>query len=262
MEDKIKWKSLFVVVLTAAAIWFAFPPLDVHDSAGNLTKKGKINLGLDLQGGMHLVLHVDTSGLSQDEAKDAPQRALEIIRNRIDQFGVSEPSIQLQGLDRIVVQLPGVTDRARAKDIVGKTAHLEFKIVADDPELLKKAMAGEEVEGYEKKKMKERDGKEEEILLEKKAVLTGDMLINATTEFSQQGFGMPYVSLELNDKGADIFADVTSMNIGKRLAIVLDGEVSTAPVIREKIPSGRAQISANFSLQEAKDIALILSAGA
>ncbi|MDD4013652.1 MAG: protein translocase subunit SecD, partial [Candidatus Omnitrophica bacterium] len=186
----------------------------------------------------------------------------EIIRNRIDQFGVSEPSIQLQGLDRIVVQLPGVTDRARAKDIVGKTAHLEFKIVADDPELLKKAMAGEEVEGYEKKKMKERDGKEEEILLEKKAVLTGDMLINATTEFSQQGFGMPYVSLELNDKGADIFADVTSMNIGKRLAIVLDGEVSTAPVIREKIPSGRAQISGNFSLQEAKDIALILRAGA
>ena len=93
-------------------------------------------------------------------------------------------------------------------------------------------------------------------------MLTGDMLIDATTEFSQQGFGQPYVSLEFNDKGGDIFAEVTGLNVGKRLAVVLDGEVYTAPVIRERIPSGRAQITGNFSVQEAKDIALVLRAGA
>ncbi len=262
MGNKLRWKVIFVVVLMAAAVWFAYPPLDIRDASGNVAKKGKMNLGLDLQGGMHLVLEVDTSSLTADEAKDAPQRALEIIRNRIDQFGVLEPTIQLQGGNRLLIQLPGVTDRVRAKEIVGRTAHLEFKIVTDDPELLKKAVAGEEIEGYERKQMKTREGKTEELLLEKNAVLTGDMLVNATTEFSQQGFGMPYVSLEFNDKGADLFAELTGQNVGKRLAVVLDGEVYTAPVIREKIPSGRAQITGNFSVEEAKDIALVLRAGA
>lgn len=262
MTMNYKVKSLLVLALTAFAIWYAYPPFDVRDAAGNITQKGRLNLGLDLQGGMHMVLEVDTSKLTPGEAKDAPQRALEIIRNRIDQFGVLEPTINLQGVNRILVQLPGVTDRERAKEIVGKTAHLEFKIVADDPELYKKVTAGETVEGYELKKIKEREGKTEDILVAKDAVLTGDMLVNATTEFSQQGFGMPYVSLELNKEGGDIFADVTGKNVGKRLAVVLDGEVYTAPVIRERIPSGRAQITGNFSIEEAKDIALVLRAGA
>lgn len=262
MTINLKVKSLLVVALTAVAIWYAYPPFDLHDAAGNVTKKGRLNLGLDLQGGMHMVLEVDTAKLTPEEAKDAPQRALEIIRNRIDQFGVLEPTINLQGTNRILVQLPGVTDRERAKEIIGKTAHLEFKLVSDDPELYKKVTAGETIEGYDLKKMKEREGKTEDILVGKDAVLTGDMLVNATTEFSQQGFGMPYVSLELNKEGGDIFADVTGKNIGKRLAVVLDGEVYTAPVIRERIPSGRAQITGNFSIEEAKDIALILRAGA
>ena len=262
MTINLKVKSLLVVALTAFAVWYAYPPFDLHDAAGNVTKKGRLNLGLDLQGGMHMVLEVDTAKLTPEEAKDAPQRALEIIRNRIDQFGVLEPTINLQGTNRILVQLPGVTDRERAKEIIGKTAHLEFKLVSDDPELYKKITAGEEVEGYDLKKIKEREGKSEDILVAQDAVLTGDMLVNATTEFSQQGFGMPYVSLELNKEGGDIFADVTGKNVGKRLAVVLDGEVYTAPVIRERIPSGRAQISGNFSIEEAKDIALILRAGA
>ncbi|MFH1394998.1 MAG: protein translocase subunit SecD [Candidatus Omnitrophota bacterium] len=262
MWKKLKWKSVLVVLIAGLAIWLSYPPLDLHDGEGNLTKEGTINLGLDLQGGMHLVLEVDTSELSPEEAKDAPERALEVIRNRIDQFGVMEPVIQLQGKNRMLIQLPGVSDRKRAKEIIGRTAHLEFKLVSDDPELLKKIVAGETVEGYELKNMKTRDGKTEPLVVESSSVLTGDMLVNATTEFSQQGFGQPYVSLEFNDKGADIFALVTSSNIGKRLAIVLDDEVSTAPVIRERIPSGRAQITGNFSLQEAKDIALVLRAGA
>ncbi|RKY43234.1 MAG: protein translocase subunit SecDF [Candidatus Makaraimicrobium thalassicum] len=262
MWKKLKWKSILVVLIAGLAIWFSYPPLDIHDENGNVVNKGAINLGLDLQGGMHLVLQVDTSKLTPDEAKDAPQRALEVIRNRIDQFGVMEPVIQLQGNNRLLVQLPGVTDRERAKEIIGRTAHLEFKLVGEDAELLKKAIAGEEVEGYELKYMERKEGKKEPFLIRTEAVLIGDMLVNATTEFSQQGFGQPYVSLELNDKGADIFADLTGKNIGSRLAVVLDGQIYTAPVIRERIPSGRAQITGNFSVQEAKDIALILRAGA
>ncbi len=263
MWKKLKVKSVFVVLIAALAIWLSCPPFDSYDKDGKLTQKGKLNLGLDLQGGMHLVLQVDTSSLSPNEAKDAPERVLEIIRNRIDQFGVMEPLIQKQGLDRILIQLPGITDRDRAKEIVGKTAHLEFKIVGDDPELLKKAVDDkEDLEGYELKDMKNREGKTEQLLVAKDAVLTGDTLVDASTEFSQQGFGLPYVSLELNDKGSKIFANVTGENTGKRLAVVLDGEVYTAPVIRERIPSGRAQITGNFSLQEAKDIALVLRAGA
>ncbi|MDP8258335.1 MAG: protein translocase subunit SecD [Candidatus Aadella gelida] len=262
MGKKLKWKSILVIGIAALAIWLSHPPLDIQDNEGNVVQEGKLNLGLDLQGGMHLILKVDTSKLSEDEAKDAPQRALEVIRNRIDQFGVLEPVIQLQGKDRLLVQLPGITDRERAKQIIGKTAHLEFKLVETDPELVKKASGGEDVEGYELKVMKRRDGETESLLLEEDAVLTGDMLVDAVTEFSQQGFGMPYVSLELNSEGGDIFADITGKNIGSRLAVVLDGEIYTAPVIRERIPSGRAQITGNFSLQEAKDISLILRAGA
>ncbi|MCK4852437.1 MAG: protein translocase subunit SecD, partial [Candidatus Omnitrophica bacterium] len=262
MRGKLRWKSILVVLIATAAIWYSYPPLDIHDKDGNIAREGTINLGLDLQGGMHLVLQVDTSKLKPDEAKDAPQRALEVIRNRIDQFGVLEPVIQLQGKDRILIQLPGITDRERAKEIVGRTAHLEFRLVGDDPELLKKGVGNEAVDGYELKYMKTRDGDREPLLLENEVVMTGDMLVDATTEFSQQGFGQPYVSLELNNKGGAIFADVTAGNIGRRLAVVLDGEIYTAPVIREKIPSGRAQITGNFSVQEAKDIAIVLRAGA
>ncbi len=262
MGNKLRWKGILVILVAAFAIWLSYPPLDVHDNEGNLVEEGKIRLGLDLQGGMHLVLQVDTSKLSENERKDAPQRALEVIRNRIDQFGVLEPVIQLQGKDRILVQLPGITDRARAKDIIGKTAHLEFRLVVEDPALMKRATEGEEIEGYDLLELDLGDGKTETLLVEKESRLTGDMLVDATTEFSQQGFGQPYVSLELNDKGADIFSDITANSIGRRLAVVLDGEVNTAPVIRERIPSGRAQISGNFSIQEAKDISLVLRAGA
>lgn len=262
MDRKLKWKCLLVVLIVGLAIWLSYPPFDVHDKKGNLVNEGTINLGLDLQGGMHLVLQVDTSALSANEAKDAPQRALEVIRNRIDQFGVLEPVIQLQGNNRLLIQLPGITDRERAKEIIGRTAHLEFRLVEEDPNLLKEALSGLVPETHELKSMKTRDDRVEQLLIKREVELTGDMLIDATTEFSQSGFGQPYVSLELNDKGAAIFSSTTGANIGKRLAIVLDGEIYTAPVIRERIPSGRAQITGNFSVQEAKDIALMLRAGA
>lgn len=262
MWKKLKWKSLLVVAVTAFAIWLSYPPLDIHDQEGELVSSGKLNLGLDLQGGMHVLLEVDTSQLDADAARDAPQRALRVIRNRIDQFGVMEPTIQLQGDNRLLVQLPGVTDRERATEIIGRTAHLEFRIVEEDPELMRRALQGDVPEGYELKEYEQRRGVPDQLLLEKDVVLTGEMLLDASTEFSQEAFGQPFVSIEFNRQGARIFSDLTASNVGRRLAVVLDGEVHTAPVIRERIPSGRAQITGNFSVEEARDTSIVLRAGA
>ncbi len=262
MNRNLQWKVLAIVLLMIACVWMIYPPFTVKDKDGKVVQKGKINLGLDLQGGMHVVLKVDTSKLAVDARKDAIDRAMEVIRNRVDQFGVGEMSIQRQGRESIIVQLPGVTDRERALDIIGKTAHLEFKLVSDNVEDLKKAISNEAVEGYEVRYLEGERGGREPLLIAKDASLTGDLLVNAKTEFSSRGFGEPYVSLTLNAKGAEIFSNVTATNVGKRLAIVLDGKVVSAPVIREAIPSGQAQISGNFSVNEANDLSVILRAGA
>ncbi|MFA4992293.1 MAG: protein translocase subunit SecD, partial [Candidatus Omnitrophota bacterium] len=141
MTKNLQWR----VLLALGVLGFSL--------AGMLPLKEKINLGLDLQGGMHLVLKVDTSNLPEDAKEDAPDRALEIIRNRIDEFGVKEPAIYRQGADEIVVQLPGVTDRDRARELIGKTALLEFKLVEDSPDLNNKALQGEVPEGYDLKEV-------------------------------------------------------------------------------------------------------------
>jgi len=223
---------------------------------GMLPLKEKINLGLDLQGGMHLLLKVDTSKVPEEARDDAPAKALEIIRNRIDEFGVKELSVYRQGADEIVVQLPGVTDRERARELIGKTALLEFKLVEDDADLYSKALQGEVAEGYELK-----DVEKEKILLRKVTLLTGDTLVNAEVKFDQSRFNEPYVAIEFNAKGASSFSDITGANVGKRLAIVLDGRVHSAPRINERIPSGRASITGRFTVDEASDLAIILRAG-
>ncbi|MBI5123944.1 MAG: protein translocase subunit SecD, partial [Candidatus Omnitrophica bacterium] len=262
MNKALQWKLLGIILLAVACIWLIWPPFTIKDKEGRVVQKGKINLGLDLQGGMHVVLKVDTSKVPQDARKDAIDRAIEVIRNRIDQFGVGEMAIQRQGRENIIVQLPGVTDRERALEIIGKTAHLEFKLVSDNVEDLKKEINNEPVEGYELKYMETERGGKEPLLVAKDASLTGDAIVNAKTEFSSRGFGEPYVSITLNSKGAEVFAKVTAANVGKRLAIVLDGKIVSAPVIREAIPSGQAQITGNFSVNEANDLAVILRAGA
>ncbi|MDD4202504.1 MAG: protein translocase subunit SecD [Candidatus Omnitrophica bacterium] len=262
MHKNLKWKLLIIAIVGGLAFWRAYPPFDIVSKDGKVLEKGKINLGLDLQGGMHMVLEVDTSALEEEAAKDAPERALEVIRNRIDQFGVLEPTIQKQGKNKIIVQLPGITDRQRAIDIVGKTAHLEFKLVSDDPDVVKRLLAGEEVEGYSLKYLKKDKNSVDPIIIEDKTQLTGEMIVDATTEFSQTGFNQPYVSMTFNKEGGAVFSAITGDNIDRRLAIVLDGEVKSAPSIRERIPSGRAQITGNFSVDEANDLAIILRAGA
>jgi len=120
MSPNYKWKVILIILVVASAIWLMYPPQE------------QINLGLDLQGGMHLVLKVDTSKLPKDLKVDARDRALQVIRNRVDKFGVTEPLIQPSGKDRIIVELPGIKDRERAVNLIGRTALLEFKLVAPD----------------------------------------------------------------------------------------------------------------------------------
>ncbi len=247
MERKLIYKILLILGVVGVCAYYTFP------------LEQRINLGLDLRGGMHLLLKIDTSHLEGQAKLDACDRALEVIRNRIDEFGVRETSIQKQGEDEIVVQLPGVTDRERAIEIIGKTAMLEFKIVADDPAKLKDAVAGTVPDGYELKYTLDDN---EPILLEKKAVLAGDALTNAEVRFDQSQFNEPIVSLKFNAAGAKTFSEVTATNVGRRLAIVLDGKVQSAPRIREAIPSGEAVITGRFDAQQAQDLALILRVGA
>lgn len=262
MNKALQWKLLGIIALTVICVTMILPPFTVKDKDGNVLQKGKINLGLDLQGGMHVVLRVDMSKVPLEARKDAVERVMEIIRNRIDQFGVGEMAIQRQGRENIIVQLPGISDRERALEIIGKTAHLEFKIVSDNAEEIKKALNNEPVEGYELKYLERERGGREPVLIAKESSLTGDAIVNAKTDFSSRGFGEPYVSLALNTKGAETFYAITQANVGKRLAIVLDGKVQSAPVIREPIPSGQAQISGSFTVEEANDLAIVLRAGA
>jgi len=247
MERKLWLKIGLVLTVVGICAYYAFP----------LEKR--INLGLDLKGGMHLLLKVDTSSLAGKDKDDAADRAIEVIRNRIDEFGVRETSIAKQGEDEIVVQLPGVTDRDRALEIIGRTALLEFKLVSADQEKLKAALEGKVAEGFELKRSDEDD---EPLLLEAKAVLTGASLTNAEVHFSSAEFNEPVVALKFNSEGAKKFADLTAANIGRRLAILLDGKIQSAPRIREAIPSGEAVISGRFDVEQAQDLSIILRVGA
>jgi preprotein translocase subunit SecD len=320
-----------VVVVVALAVWYLYPPAKT------------INLGLDLQGGIHLVLGVDVdkaleaqveragdtakselekrgvgvtraerrgtselviqlgspqswdaAGKTLDEVlgtfdrKEADQGAgrlvlalkpreaahirdlavrqgLETIRNRIDQFGVSEPSIQQQGENRILVQLPGVQDPARAKALIGKTALLEFKLVDErtdaESALRSGPPPGSEILYQRRIDKQTREERKVPFLVQKKAAITGRDVATARVSIDQNT-SEPYVSVDFNASGARAFSELTDANVGKRLAIVLDGNIHSAPQIRERIPSGRAQITGGFSTEEATDLAIVLRAGA
>ena len=334
------WKLVLVFVVIVAAIIYILPSLKPA-----LWPHNQINLGLDLQGGMHLVLEVDTKkalestverisqeireqlkkerirnvaidrveglkisaqikkeesiekfqALLDDQFKDlrelsnnkvdgvqtimmdipdsdrdqieklAVDQALETIRNRIDQFGVSEPDIRRQGENRILIQLPGIKDTQRAKDLIGKTALLEFKLV-DDTQSLDNALKGNLPPGREILYKIDEDPQTQRtsktpFLLKKRTLLTGAYLTDARVQIDSQ-FNEPYVSINFDKKGARIFERVTEDNVNKRLAIVLDNSVYSAPVIQEKIAGGQARITGRFTTEEARDLAIILRAGA
>jgi preprotein translocase subunit SecD len=194
----------------------------------------------------------------------AIRQALETLRNRVDQFGVSEPTIQRQGDNDILIQLPGVKDPQRAIALLGKTARLEFKMV-DEEVSPQDALKGKLPPGDEilyERKVDSRSGTVTEvpIVVKDKTVLTGDLLSDAQVRIDSR-FNEPYVAIEFNSLGAKRFDQITAANVGKRMAIVLDNTVYSAPVIRERISGGSAQISGAFTSQEATDLAIVLRAG-
>jgi len=243
-----------------------------------------INLGLDLQGGIYMVLEPDleklkekmgSAELSQEDIKDAIRRVIEILRSRIDKFGVSEPTIAIQGEDRIVVELPGSKDPDRAKTVVMSSGVLEFKLVDEESTAkLRRDMFDEDgnlidnsiiPEGSELAYLWVKNKydvlvRQRAVVLYKDVLLDGSYLKRAQVQTDQ--FGKPEVIFSLSAEGAKKFARITEANVGKRLAIVFDGKILSMPVIRERIPGGQVRITGSFTMKEAQDLALVLRAGA
>ena len=195
--------------------------------------------------------------------KMATEQALETIRNRIDEFGVSEPDIRIQGDNRILIQLPGIKDPQRAKSLIGKTAQLTFQLVDEDADvdaaISGTPPVGDEILYQNKYNPGSNTPVKIPFLIKKRVLLDGSLLTNARVEFDQ--FQQPQVGIEFNRKGARIFDRITGENIHKRLAIVLDKSVYSAPTIQDRIAGGKAVITGSFTLNEAKDLAIALRAG-
>ena len=347
MFKSIKFRAALVVLIFLGALFYLTPTVvpELPEFWTQNLPKDKIHLGLDLQGGMHLVLEVEADKsvdatmermsnnlketlmenkvrfrnidrtpdkmitleltdptaretfektlknhypdleiassemvegrekiylrMNKDRAAEvkklAVEQSLETIRNRVDQFGISEPEIIPQGEDRILIQLPGIKDAKRAKNLIGKTALLEFKLV-DEENSLEEALKGNVPEGDQVAYGLHQDpetGRQATVpyLLKSKTLLTGDSLESAKVQISDR-FGEPHVAIKFNAQGAEDFDRITGDNVKKRLAIVLDGSVYSAPVIQERISGGQAQITGAFTMEEARDLAIVLRAGA
>ena len=347
MFKSLKIRVSITVVVCLVALYFLIPTFvsNIPSPWNEYLAKEKIHLGLDLQGGMHLVLEIDTEKALEsmmertandlkeslmenkvrfrnlektkgaaislqltesasratldkllrdhfpdleiassnpresgqlitikvndkravDLKKLTVEHSLETIRNRVDQFGIAEPEIIPEGENRILIQLPGIKDPERAKNLIGKTALLEFKIV-DDEHSLDEALRGNVPEGsiiaYGQREDKS-SGQRGSVpyLLKSKTLLTGASLETAKVQISDR-FGEPHVSIKFNAQGAADFDRITGENVKKRMAIVLDGVVHSAPVIQERISGGQAQITGSFTMEEARDLAIVLRAGA
>jgi len=194
----------------------------------------------------------------------ATSQALETIRNRIDKFGVSEPLIQKQGAREIAIQLPGLKDPDRAIQLIGKTAVLEFRLVDDSMTPYRALSSGAPPDSeilYDHSTAKEGGAEKTPYLVKKDLLLTGDSLTDARVAIDSR-YNEPYVSLTFDANGARIFERITTENTNKRLAVVLDGSVYSAPNIREPIAGGKAQITGGFTHEQASDLAIVLRAGA
>ncbi len=214
-------------------------------------------------GDVKLTLTVKPEELTRVQG-DSVKQNITTLHNRVNELGVAEPIIQQQGADRIVVQLPGVQDTAKAKDILGRTASLEVRMVEDDSSKLQDALAGNVPMGYELLDEAGRDGRPSKILVKKDVELTGDNINDAQPGFGENGEAAVHINLD--STGSAIFKQVTHDNVGHRMAMILvekgKAEVVTAPVIRGEIGGGRVQISGSMNTAEANDIALLLRSGA
>lgn len=345
MNKSYRWRLLLLVVMVGLSIYALLPTFqfygrseaernDPQNQEMKDLRSKALKLGLDLKGGMHLALELDRSKLpSEASTRDAMDRAMEILRNRIDQFGVAEPLVQRQGEDRILIQLPGLLDKGRAVQLIGQTAQLEFKLVKQAAESrqvidrLNRALAGRSADlpdslladslsianpltdllfdypdmsrfggatilegdfpkvlslfrsvdldsllprdaaiGFSSQPETFDQGQQGRVLyvMGRRAEMTGDAVSNAVMKFGldPRQPNSPGVSMTLTNRGANVFRKVTGANVGRQLAIVLDDKVASAPVIRDRIPTGQAQITGSFSDAEAKDLAIILRAGA
>jgi len=224
--------------------------VDIPQGPNFFGREIKIHQGLDLQGGAHLVFGADLSGIEEADKNNAMNSAVSVVRRRVDALGVAEPSIQrteIEGKKAIIVELPGVKNIDEAIKMIGKTAQLKFLEMPDDPEKAKKTEGA--ISGFVPTK------------------LTGAYLRSAKAEFQggsgrQGAVSEPIVSLKFNQEGAKIFKDLTKKNLQKPLAIALDNEIISAPTVQSVIENGDAMITGNFTIEEAKKLALQLNAGA
>jgi len=298
LKDNLKQEGISAVRTKSdkGVVLFTLPNSGTIDTVNQMVKDGfpEINVKVDAKEGSFPQITITLKNSEIDFIRThAVEQSLEIIRNRIDQFGVSEPVIIRQGEAEIVVQLPGVKDPKRALKLLGDTAQLEFKRVADTAginllQLADEALKTEQWNGqwsshveveklnralenklpentrvYIEKDTDQETGREiiRPILLDTQILMTGEMVKNAQVRISNQ-FNEPYVSIDFTSRGGRVFAKLTEENVGKRMAIVLDDIVRSAPVIREKILGGSAQISGSFSHEEAADLAIVLRVGA
>ncbi len=289
--NKLQFKLAVVLGLLIVSVWLVYPTIQWYSKTSSEQKKSEatgmrpkriLNLGLDLKGGTHLLLELEVEKLERKEKlNDAISRAIEIIRNRIDQYGVGETPISRQGERWISVDLPGISDTEQAENLIGKTAMLEFRLLDESEEaqkVLEKIYDMEEPpfegsgslkpeikkilpEGSSLFKGKSESGSPEYYVLSSTVTLTGAYLENARVQTDNQ-FGYPSVGFTFNKKGGKIFSKFTGAHIGKRLAIVLDGVVRSAPVIKSRISGGNGVIEGSFTLEEARNLAIVLRAGA
>lgn len=199
-------------------------------------------LGLDLNGGIHLVYKADISKIAKEEVGSSMETLKNVIEARVNAFGVSEPIVQTEGQDKLIVELPGINDTQKAIDLIGKTPVLEFALVQEVATTTNNSSSTPEVNFIP-------------------TPLTGKYIKTARVEYDSRT-GKPQIGLTFNDEGAKLFADITKKNIGKQLAILLDGQVMSAPVIQSEILGGQAQITGSFSIQEANDLSRGLKYGA
>lgn len=223
-------------------------------------------LGLDLQGGTHLIYEADLSSIEKDNYDSAMQGLRDIIERRVNLFGIAEPVVQVQeasGQQRLIVELAGIKDPAEAIKMIGQTPFLEFKTERSEEETNAILEKQKELEGKTMEEALNIDNYQ--LAFEDpyfvSSELTGKYLERAEIGFDQNT-NNPYISLQFNDEGSKIFADLTSKNIGKSVAIYIDNSLLSAPVVQEEITGGRAQITGQFTVQEAKDLAKNLNAGA
>ena len=286
MSNKLAVKWGLIIAILLGAIYLIYPnykwyskPLAERETLDALGERPKrmLNLGLDLRGGSSLLLELDVSKLKSNEPlNEAMQRAIEIIRNRIDQYGVEETQITKQGDKWIMVQLPGVSNPQRAEELIGKTAMLEFRIVKNDTSAAQKAIEALEAsnkpfddegnldpaiaalvpEGYQL--MRTKDGGYS--LVSATASVTGADLDNARVVMMGEN-GYPEVAFSFNAEGSKKFGQLTGANIGKQLAIVLDNTIQSAPTIQSRITRD-GRISGTFTPEEARSLAIVLKAGA